>query len=161
MGQSPPYGAQQNRNGCVGACDGAYAPFYYAAKYTSVDADVHHANYCRYPLDAVREALVNALIHRDWTRALEVEAVNYEGRLEITSPGALQNSMTLKKMLAGQRSPRNPIIVDVMRDYGYVEAHGMGVRRKIVPLTRQYTGKDARFLLADDFLRVIIPAVAI
>jgi len=128
---------------------------------TGVDADMHHAHYCRYPLDAVREALVNALVHRDWTRALEVEVVNYEDRLEITSPGALQNSMTLEKMLAGQRSPRNPIIVDVMRDYGYVEARGMGVRRKIVPLTRQYTGKDAQFLLSDDFLRVIIPAAAI
>lgn len=112
----------------------------------------------RYPLDAVRETILNALVHRDWTRSIEVEVVNYVDRLEVTSPGALQNSMTLEKMLAGQRSPRNPIIVEIMRDYGYVDMRGMGVRRKIVPLTLEYTGQDARFELTDDFLRVTIPA---
>lgn len=111
-----------------------------------------------YSLDAIREALLNALVHRDWTRSIEIEVVNYSNRLEITSPGALQNSMTIEKMLAGQRSPRNPIIVEIMRDYGYVDARGMGVRRKIVPLTRNYAGKDAEFELTDDYLRVTIPA---
>jgi len=119
---------------------------------------LHRETRYRYPLDAVREALVNALVHRDWTQAMEVEVVNYANRLEITSPGTLQNTMTVEKMLAGQRSPRNPIIVDVMRDYGYVEARGMGVRRKIVPLTKEYTGRDAEFVLTDDYLKVLIPA---
>src|SRR5690606_27227461 len=96
----------------------------------------------RYPLDALRETILNALVHRDWTRSLEVEVVNYANRLEVMSPGTLQNSMTIEKMLAGQRSPRNPIIVEIMRDYGYVDMRGMGVRRKIVPLTREYTGQD-------------------
>lgn len=112
----------------------------------------------RYPVDALRESILNALVHRDWTRALEVEVVNYADRLEVVSPGALQNSMTIEKMLAGQRSPRNPIIVEVMRDYGYVDMRGMGVRRKIVPLTREYTGQDARFEVTDDYLKVVIPA---
>ncbi len=112
----------------------------------------------RYSTEAVREAVLNALVHRDWTRATEVEVVNYADRLEITSPGALQNSMTVDKMLAGQRSARNPIIVEVMRDYGYVEHRGMGVRRKIVPLTRNFAGRDATFEATDDFLRVTLPA---
>lgn len=112
----------------------------------------------RYPAEAVREAVLNALVHRDWTRAMEVEVVNYADRLEVISPGSLQNSMTVEKMLAGQRSARNPIIVEVMRDYGYVEHRGMGVRRKIVPLTREFAGRDARFEATDDFLRVSLPA---
>jgi ATP-dependent DNA helicase RecG len=45
-----------------------------------------------------------------------------------------------------------------MRDYGYVDARGMGVRRKIVPLTRDFAGKDAGFELTDDYLRVVIPS---
>lgn len=114
----------------------------------------------RYPAEAVREAVLNALVHRDWTRAMEVEVVNYADRLEVISPGSLQNSMTVEKMLAGQRSARNPIIVEVMRDYGYVEHRGMGVRRKIVPLTREFAGRDARFEATDDFLRVSLPARA-
>lgn len=112
----------------------------------------------RYPAEAVREAVLNALVHRDWTRAMEVEVVNYADRLEVISPGSLQNSMTVEKMLAGRRSARNPIIVEVMRDYGYVEHRGMGVRRKIVPLTREFAGRDARFEATDDFLRVSLPA---
>lgn len=112
----------------------------------------------RYPPDAVREAVLNAFVHRDWTRSLEVEVVNYADRIEVTSPGELQNSMTIEKVLAGQRSPRNPIIVEIMRDYGYVEARGMGVRRKIVPLTRDYVGKDAEFRLTDDSFCVVIPS---
>lgn len=112
----------------------------------------------RFAPEAVREALLNALVHRDWTRAVEVEVVNYANRLEITSPGALQNSMTVEKMLAGQRSARNPVVMEVMRDYGYVEQRGMGVRRKIVPLTRDFAGSDATFEASDDFVRVSLPA---
>jgi len=110
-----------------------------------------------YPPEAVREAIVNAVVHRDWTRSIEVEVVAYEDRLEVTSPGALQNSMTVAKMLAGQRSARNPILMDICRDYGYVDARGMGVRRKIVPLVRAASGDDARFEATDDFVRVTMP----
>ena len=112
----------------------------------------------RYPVESIREAVVNALVHRDWTRPAEIETINYANRLEIKSPGALQNSMTIEKMLAGQRSARNPILVEVMRDYGYVDARGMGVRRKIVPLVREFSGEEARFEATDDFLRVTLPA---
>jgi ATP-dependent DNA helicase RecG len=112
----------------------------------------------RYPEDVIRESLVNGMAHRDWTRSLEVEAVNYSDRIEIISPGALQNSMTLKKILAGQRSIRNTIIMETLRDYGYVDMRGMGVRRKIVPLTREFTGKDARFEATEDYFQVVIPA---
>lgn len=111
-----------------------------------------------YPPEALREAVVNALAHRDWTRASEVEVVRYADRLEVTSPGALQNTMTVEKMLAGQRSARNPLIVDVLRDYGYVDARGMGVRRKILPLVREASGADPDFEATEDQLAVILPA---
>ena len=114
-----------------------------------------------YPLEAVRETLINALAHRDWTRFTEIELVVYSDRLELTSPGALPNTMTIEKMIAGQRSPRNPIIVDVLRDYGYVDARGMGVRNKIIPLVRQATGKDPIFDETDDYLRTTLPAAEV
>lgn len=107
-----------------------------------------------YPVAALREALVNALVHRDWTRVEDVEVVRYADRLEVKSPGALQNSMTVEKMLAGQRSPRNPLIVDVLRDYGYVDARGMGVRTKIVPLLVRHNGVAPEFEATDDALTV-------
>lgn len=107
-----------------------------------------------YPLEALREALVNAFAHRDWTRIEDVEVVRYANRLEIKSPGALPNSMTVEKMLAGQRSARNPLIVEVLRDYGYVDARGMGVRTKIVPLLKQFTGMPPDLEPTEDYLLV-------
>jgi predicted HTH transcriptional regulator len=80
--------------------------------------------------------------------------VRYADRIEVKSPGALQNSMTAEKMLAGQRSPRNPLIVDVLRDYGYVDARGMGVRTKIVPLLVKQNGVPPEFEATDDYLLV-------
>ena len=64
--------------------------------------------------------------------------------------------MTVDKMKAGQRSPRNTIIMEVLRDYGYVDYRGMGVRTKIVPLTRQLTGKDPEFVVTDDYLKTVL-----
>jgi len=107
-----------------------------------------------YPPEALREALVNAFAHRDWTCMEDVEVVRYADRLEIKSPGALPNSMTVEKMLAGQRSARNPLIVEVLRDFGYVDARGMGVRTKIVPLLKQYNGVPPDLDSTEDHLIV-------
>ena len=109
-----------------------------------------------YPLEAVREVLINALAHRDWTRFVEIEVGSYSDRLEVISPGALPNLMTVEKMKAGQRSPRNAIIMEVLRDYGYVDHRGMGVRTKIVPLTRALTGRDPEFVVSDDYLKTVL-----
>jgi ATP-dependent DNA helicase RecG len=83
--------------------------------------------------------------------------INYNNRLEINSPGALQNSMSVEKMLAGRRSVRNPIILETLRDYGYVDMRGMGIRRKIVPLIRDLTGKDPVFEATDDYVKTVLP----
>jgi ATP-dependent DNA helicase RecG len=124
----------------------------------SINSEFRREKQYYYPQEAIREALLNCFAHRDWTRALEATVVNFFDRIEITSPGALQNSMTLEKMLAGQRSIRNPVITETLRDYEYVDMRGMGVRRKIVPLTKDYTGKDAQFDITNDYVKVIIPS---
>jgi ATP-dependent DNA helicase RecG len=97
---------------------------------------------------------VNAFAHRDWTRIEDVEVVRFANRLEIKSPGALPNSMTVEKMLAGQPSARNPWIVEVLRDYGYVDARGMGVRTKIAPLLEQCNGIPPDLEPTEDYLMV-------
>lgn len=109
-----------------------------------------------YPLEAVREVLINALAHRDWTRFVEIEVSGYSNRLEVISPGALTNSMTIEKMKAGQRSPRNTLVMEVLRDYGYVDYRGMGVRTKVVPLTKALTGKEPEFEATEDYLKTTL-----
>lgn len=121
-----------------------------------VDASLRRERNWLYPVEALREAVVNAAAHRDWTRYEEIEVTRYVDRLEVLSPGALQNSMTVAKMVAGQRSPRNPLIVEVLRDYGYVDARGMGVRNKIIPLLREQNGTEPEFIATEDHLRVVM-----
>lgn len=121
-----------------------------------VDESMRRERRWSYPVEALREAIVNALAHRDWTRYEEIEVSRYVDRLEILSPGALQNSMTVEKMIAGQRSPRNSLIVEVLRDYGYVDARGMGVRNKIIPLLREQNGTEPEFIATEDHLRLVM-----
>lgn len=120
-----------------------------------LDEDIRRQRRSLYPIKALRELIVNALAHRDWSRFVDVEISGYQDRLDIISPGALPNSMTVEKMLAGQRMARNPIIMEVLRDYGYVEARGMGVRAKVVPALKAH-GLDWQVEATDDFVNVTL-----
>ena len=96
-----------------------------------------------YPLETVREALVNAVAHRDYTITVtDVELSLYADRLEVISPGRLPNTVTIEKMRTGCRAARNELTRDVLRDYRYVEASGLGVPRKIVAGMRAHNGTD-------------------
>ena len=61
-----------------------------------VDTSMRRQWRWHYPLEAVREAVVSAVAHRDWTRYEEIEFARYDDRVEILSPGALQNSMMVQ-----------------------------------------------------------------
>jgi ATP-dependent DNA helicase RecG len=96
-----------------------------------------------YPMEAVREAVVNALVHRDYLMdATDVELSIYDDRLEIISPGRLPNTITPERMRAGTRAARNQLLKDVMGDYNYMEHRGLGVPRKIVKLMREHNDTD-------------------
>ncbi len=109
-----------------------------------------------HPVEAVREVIVNALAHRDWTRSVDIEVSVYSDRLEVISPRALQNSMTVGKMIAGQQAPRNPLVVEVLKDYGDVDARGMGIRTKVMPLMRRQNRTEPLFEATDDFLKTTL-----
>ena len=67
-----------------------------------------------YPAEAVRETIVNALIHRDYLLLnTDIELAVYENRIEIVSPGRLPNGITPARMRAGCRASRNQLIKDV------------------------------------------------
>lgn len=94
-----------------------------------------------YPLDVVREVIVNAIVHRDYTIAgTDIMLAIYSDRIEITSPGRLPNTVTIEGILRGQRYARNQILVYIMRDYGYVEYRGMGINSKVVPGMLKHNG---------------------
>lgn len=85
-----------------------------------------------YPYEALREAVVNAVIHRDYHRSGEtVRVFMYSDRVEVRSPGALLPKVTLDDLVALRVTsvPRNPVLAGFLRDMpGYMERVGSGIR---------------------------------
>ena len=116
-----------------------------------IDAGGRRQERWEYPLEAVREAFVNAIAHRDYTITVsDIELALYADRMEIVSPGRLPNTVTVEKMRAGYRATRNELVKEVLRDYRYVEATGLGVPRKIVRGMREHNGTDPDLVEEDD-----------
>lgn len=84
-----------------------------------------------YPRFAVREALVNAVCHRDYRLSgRRVEIRLYENRLEVISPGGLPGYITLDNIVEEHFS-RNPRVVAGLFQWGYIEELGLGIDRMI------------------------------
>lgn len=85
-----------------------------------------------YPLEALREAIVNAVIHRDYSKAGEsIRVFYYPDRVEIHNPGLLLPGITVEQMREGivRSKLRNPIMADLLKEEpGYMERLGSGVR---------------------------------
>lgn len=85
-----------------------------------------------YPIEALREAVVNAVVHRDYSRDGEsIRVFFYSDRIEIHSPGLLLPGVTVEQMERGQVTSklRNPILANLLRDVpGYMERIGSGVK---------------------------------
>ena len=69
---------------------------------------------------------------------------------ETVSPGRLPNTVTVAKMRAGCRATRNELVKEVLRDYRYVEATGLGVPRKIVRGMHEHNGTEPDLIEEDD-----------
>jgi len=84
-----------------------------------------------YPQFAVREAIVNAICHRDYRlRGRRIELRMYSDRLEVISPGGLPGFITVEN-IKDEHFSRNPRIVNGLFQWGYIEELGLGIDRMI------------------------------
>ena len=74
----------------------------------------------------------------------------------VISPGGLHNSMTVEKMIAGLRYSRNTVLMETMRDYGYVDYRGMGIRSKVLPLLKAHKHPEPSFEANEDHLKTTL-----
>lgn len=84
-----------------------------------------------YPLDAIREIVINSIIHRDYTSAQDSIVKVYDDKIEFFNPGGLPAGLTVEKLLKGNyiSNARNKKIADAFKAAGLIEKYGSGIRR--------------------------------
>jgi ATP-dependent DNA helicase RecG len=91
-----------------------------------------------YPFPALREAVVNALMHRDYFDIANFIQINaYDDHLWISNPGGLPDGLTVEDLKRDHKSiGRNPLIARVLRLAGYAEEYGTGTLRMVEEMKR-------------------------
>ena len=115
---------------------------------------LRHESY-ELPLEGIREAIINAVIHRSYLQNSCVQVALYDDRLEVSSPGALFGDLTLEKALAGSTAVRNPRIAKAFEKMDLYESWGTGLR-SIQQFCKDYGLPAPEFLEIGDMFRVNI-----
>jgi ATP-dependent DNA helicase RecG len=80
-----------------------------------------------YPSDAIREAIVNAICHRDYESTGNVQVRIFDDRIEVWNPGSLPEGWTVEKLKQKHESiPKNPLIADQFFLIKFIEKWGTG-----------------------------------
>lgn len=108
------------------------------------------------PDEALRETLVNALMHRDYTIRGPIRLLVFQDRVEVHSPGKPPNSVDIETMRLGTHVPRNPILLSQFAKLGYVTSLGTGVPR-VIRLVTAAVGKEPDIVVRDFEVMVSIP----
>lgn len=107
------------------------------------------------PVPAVTEAIVNAVVHRDYTSTGAVQVMLFRDRLEIWNPGGLPKGLTVEKLQGRHRSmPVNPLLANPVYLAGYIEQMGTGTT-DLIDRCVQHGLPRPTFTLEDDFLLTI------
>ena len=77
-----------------------------------------------YPIKAIRECIINALIHRNYFEPADTRVAIYDDRIEIISPGTFPEGVTPEEP---KHVPVNPILCQLMYDVGFIEKYGSGI----------------------------------
>jgi predicted HTH transcriptional regulator len=102
----------------------------------------------------LREAVINAIVHNDYSFEVPPKFEIFPDRLEITSAGRLPESLTREEFFNGISIPRNKELMRIYRDVELVESLGSGIPR----ILRAY-GEDC-FKFTDNFIRITLPISA-
>jgi predicted HTH transcriptional regulator len=102
----------------------------------------------KWDYNAIREAVVNAILHNDYTSEVPPKFEFFDNRFEITSYGGLMPGMSKEEFFSGMSKPRNKELMRVFRDLDMVEQLGLGIPR----ILKSY-GREC-FTFTENFLRM-------
>lgn len=92
--------------------------------------DIQRIDEYEIPIVAIREAIINAVVHRDYSiLGADIKLAIFDDRLEITSPGALPKTLDVEDILEGRSEIRNRVIARFFKEIKYIEQWGTGIRR--------------------------------
>lgn len=108
-----------------------------------------------YPEVALREALLNCLVHRDYARSSSTLVSVYEDRIEFTNIGSLPSGLSIEEAMIGYSECRNPKLANVFYRLEFVEAYGTGLRK----IMGAYEGSrfQPRFDITEHIFRLVLP----
>ena len=101
-----------------------------------IDFGLFRAPVPNYSPTAIREALVNAVVHRDYLERGAIHIRFDDDGLTISSPGGLVEGVTLSNLLVTEPRPRNPLLADIVKRIGLAERTGRGIDRIFEGLLR-------------------------
>jgi len=108
------------------------------------------------PLGAIREAIVNAVVHRDYSIPSPIYVKIFDDRIEVINPGKLPDPLTPEDLKREHQSIlRNPKIGNVMFLYGYIEKWGTGTN-KMIKLCIEEGLREPDFIEQGNFFKVIL-----
>ncbi|MFQ5709904.1 MAG: RNA-binding domain-containing protein [bacterium] len=108
------------------------------------------------PAEVLREALVNAMAHRDYTVSAPVRLMVFDDHVEIRTPGQLPNTVTLESLKIGVHVLRNPTIYNIFLKIGLVTDAGSGIPRMIRVL-RDTINQEPDFRVEGNEFVVVLP----
>lgn len=113
-----------------------------------------------YPMRALREAITNAVMHRDYFEVgANVFVEIYDDRVEINNPGGLPKGLSREEL--GTRSVRrNPLIADLLHRNALIEKAGTAIRRMIED-ARKHKCPEPKFTMNGFFTAIFLPNVEI
>ena len=111
-----------------------------------------------YPPEALREALINAIVHREYALSGSTLISLFDHAIEILSLGGLPEGLTYDDMMAGASIQRNPHLANLFYRLEYIEAYGTGIRK--IRECYRGTGAEPEFLVTDNAFKVTLPNLA-
>ena len=105
------------------------------------------------PINSVRELIANAVAHRNYLEPGNIQVAIFDDRLEVTSPGMLLNTVSIKKMIEGYSRLRNPAIANAFAYMKIIEKWGTGIPR-ILRECKEYGLKKPELIDFDGDFRV-------
>jgi len=96
----------------------------------SIIGRMHRQDIPEYPPSAVREAVINAILHSDYSmKGSHIQVAVFDDRIEFTNPGGLPFGQTIQKALLGFSKLRNRVIGRVFKELKFIEQWGSGLQR--------------------------------